>query len=110
MNITRATLTLVVSKSIIFNQLNFCQCHIIQYPNICQNTQDWLLKSNIVNNILDFSVQKLHNVTRVTLELTQIFLLDFWNFFNFAKPLTGLIRQRRANIESRQFQIPRTHL
>ena len=32
-------------------------------------SQDGLLKSNIVNNILDFSVQKLQNVTRVTLEL-----------------------------------------
>ena len=80
MNVTRATLQLDVSKSIIFNQINFCQCHIIQYPNIYQNTQDWLLKSNIVNNILDFSVQKLQNVTRVTLELSLSFFLDFWNF------------------------------
>ena len=31
--------------------------------------QDGLLKSNIVNNILDFSVQKLQNVMRVSLEL-----------------------------------------
>ena len=77
MNVTRATLQLVVSKSIIFNQINFCQCHIIQYPNIYQNPQDWLLKSNIVNNILDFSVQKLQNVTRVTLELP----LSFFGIF-----------------------------
>ena len=69
MNVTRVTLQLVVIKSIIFNQINFCQCHIIQYPNIYQHTQDGLLKSNIVNNILDFSVKKLQNVTRVTLEL-----------------------------------------
>ena len=69
MNVTRVTLQLVVIKSIIFSKINFCQCHIIQYPNIYQRTQDGLLKSNIVNNILDFSVQKLKNVTRVTLEL-----------------------------------------
>ena len=68
MSVTRVTLQLVVIKSIIFNQI-LCQCHIIQYPNIYQHTQDGLLKSNIVNNILDFSVQKLQNVTRVPLEL-----------------------------------------
>ncbi len=69
MNVTRVTLQIVIIKSIIFNQINFCQCHIIQYHNIYQHTQDGLLKSNIVNNILDFSVQKLKNVTQVTLEL-----------------------------------------
>ena len=69
MNVTRVTLQLVVIKSIIFNQIHLYQCHIIQYPNIYQHTQDGLLKSNIVNNILDFSVQTLQNVTRVTLEL-----------------------------------------
>ena len=71
MNVTRVTLQLVVIKIIIFNQINFCQCHIIQYSNIYQHTQDGLLKSNIVNNILDFSFKKLQNVTRVTLELPQ---------------------------------------
>ena len=65
----RVTLQLVVIKSKIFNKINFGRCHIIQYPNIYQHIQDGLLKSNIVNNILDFSVQKLQNVTRVTLEL-----------------------------------------
>ena len=86
-NVTRATtLQLVVSKSIIFNQINFCQCPIIQYPNIHQNTQDWLLKSNIVNNIVDFSVQKLQNVTRVTLELPLKFFWDFLNFLTLQSP------------------------
>ena len=81
MNVTRATLQLVVSKSIIFNQINLCQCHIIQYPNIYQNTQDWLLKSNIVNNILHFSVEKLQNVTRVTLELPLKFFFGIFGIF-----------------------------
>ena len=47
---------------------------------ISTKTQYWLLKSNIVNNILDFSVQQLQNVTGVTLELP---LKCFWGFLEF---------------------------
>ena len=52
-HVTRVMLQLVVIKSIIFNQIIFCLCHIIQEPILWQHPQDGLLKSNIVNNILN---------------------------------------------------------
>ena len=67
--VMRVTLQLFVIKSIIFNLIHFILCHIMQYPNLYQHTQDGFLKSNIVNNIFNFRFRKLQNVTRVTLEL-----------------------------------------
>ena len=73
---TRVTLQLVVIKSIIFDQIHFCLCHIIQYSNIYQHTQDGLLKSNIVNNrpILHFSVKKITkcNASNAGIALTTV--------------------------------------